>query len=132
MSVMLTNGGWRPGVEGWNLGFGIGALRAAPPTSSSQAPTSAARSLFSCAEFLDDGLERLDDFFLVDARLGETELEPEGLGGRLVAERVVLRSAGLGLGGLFFFADGFSSGAVAGDFLDQGDHFLGVSLPNYL
>ena len=43
-----------------------------------------------------------------------------------------LRPAWLGLRGLA--ADGLASrwDLVAGDFFDQGDHFLWVSLPNYL
>ena len=86
---------------------------------------------FCARSSLNDGLERLDDFVALDPGLGEPQLQLEGFGGGLVAEDERLRAAGFGFGGLF--ADVFARrAAFAGDFFDQGDHFLGVSLPNYL
>src|SRR5207237_6594465 len=82
------------------------------------------------SQLFDNGLQRFDHFIAIDARLRESQLQPEGLGGRLVAEDIGLRAARLRLGG--FFPDGFASGASARDLLDQGDHFLWVALSNYL
>jgi hypothetical protein len=83
------------------------------------------------AQFLDDVFERGDDLVAFDAGLREAKLQLECLAGRLVAEDEGLRAPRLLFGGLF--PDGFAGRtAVAGDFFDQGDHFLGVSLPNYL
>ena len=75
--------------------------------------------------------ERVDHLVAADAGSGETEFEVEQLGRRPVGEHEVLRPARLGLGG--GGADLLARGAaLAGDFLDQGGHFLGCLLPNYL
>src|SRR5262245_8343845 len=85
------------------------------------------------AQRSNDGLQGLDDLVAIDARLPDPELQPERFGRRLVAEGVVLRPAGPGLGGLFFFADGLAGCATAGrDPLDKRNHFGRVALPNYL
>src|SRR5688500_5804 len=87
--------------------------------------------LFLASQILDDAFERGDDFLALDAGLGELQRQVEGLRRRLVAEDVRLRTAWLWFRG--FLADRLAGGdAVASEFLDQGDHFLGVALPNYL
>ena len=64
-------------------------------------------------------------------RTCEPQLQLERFRRRLVAEDVGFGRPGFGLGGLF--PDCLArNAAVAGDFLDQGDHFLRVALSNYL
>src|SRR5215471_8830707 len=93
----------------------------------------AASSVLLIPQFADDGLQRLDHFLAIDAGLREPQLQVERLGGRLVFEDVVLRTAGFWLRGVLVLSDGLAGGAsVTGDPLDQGDHFLRVALPNYL
>src|SRR5262245_52018131 len=93
-----------------------------------------ARSEPRLATFLElsnDRLERGDDFVALDSGLGEAQLQLERFGGGLVAENVGLGPPGLGFGSLF--SNRLARDApFAGDFLHQGDHFLVVSLSNYL
>src|SRR5262249_41280346 len=94
--------------------------------------STASRAASLRAQVFDDGLQRFDHFLAIDARFGEAQLEPEGFGGGLVAERVVFGAAGFAPG-LLVPADRLARGAAfPGDALDERHHFLMVSLPNYL
>src|SRR6188472_3688920 len=82
-------------------------------------------------ELSNDVLERLDDFVRLDLALAETQSQVESLRRRAEREHIGLRTSCLGFGRLF--ARRFSRhGAMAGQFLDQRDHFLLVGLSNYL
>jgi hypothetical protein len=78
-----------------------------------------------------DGFEGFDDFVLRRAPLTEAQFQVERLGRRPVGEDEMLRPARLRLG------DGLAEllarrAALGGDLIDQGHHFIGVFLPNYL
>src|SRR4029079_12770833 len=88
-------------------------------------------ALLGLAQLADDGLERLDHFVPRGAALVEAELEVERLGRRPEGEDVVLRASwprpGRRLAHLLP-----CDAALTGDLLDEGGHFLGGILSNYL
>src|SRR5262249_52736753 len=103
-----------------------------PQAPSLQSLTSAARAGSLLPEVAEDGFERLDDLVARRARLGEGDLEVEGLGRRAVGEDVVLRAADLGFLRRVAELLAGGAGALDGDFFNQGGHFLGGILSNYL
>src|SRR5690606_21956075 len=84
-------------------------------------------------QFRDDVLEGGNDLCLVDLGLPELQAQIEGLRGRSVLKDIRLRSARTRSGShapcLFARRRGL---AVARQLLDEGDHFFGCLLPNYL
>src|SRR5579884_4131518 len=87
-----------------------------------------ATRLLVLAELAEDAFERVDDLVARDAALAEIQLQVERLGRRPVREDVMLRPPRLRLGGLL--AELLAGGAaLAGDFFDEGGHFLRGLLP---
>src|SRR6266508_5476329 len=113
-------------VRSWTRGRGRG--RRSPP----RPAASRGGRLFGLAEVANDRFERVDDFVPAGAALGKADFEVERFGRRPVGEDVVLGAPRprLGGGGAQLLPCG--GAALAGEFLDQGGHFLGRILPNYL
>src|SRR5436309_9684305 len=102
-----------------------------PRTSHVRVPTSPRQRLFLFAELANDGFERVDDFVPIDAGLGETQPEVELFGRRPVREHELFGTPGARP--RRFLAQLLPRRtALAGNFLDEGRHFLGCILPNHL
>src|SRR5439155_18751715 len=87
--------------------------------------------LLALAELADDGLERVDDLVAIDAALREADLQIELLGRGPIGEYVLLWPSRLRLRRRL--PQLLARGApLAGDLFNQGGHFLGRLLPNYL
>src|SRR5438445_12926285 len=88
-------------------------------------------ALLALTEFADDRLERVDDLIAIDAALREADLQIELLGWGPIGEHVLLRPSRLRLRRRLpeLLA---RRAALAGDLFNQGGHFLGRLLPNYL
>src|SRR5437867_4983058 len=97
---------------------GTGAPRAGP-------------RLLALAQVAEDRLERVDDLVARCPALVEAESQVERLGRRPEREHVVLRAPGLRLRRRLAKLLARRA-ALAGDLFDEGSHFLGGLLPNYL
>lgn len=96
----------------------------------------AASSKAPCLAFpqvRDDGLERGDDFRAINVVFLELQPKREALSGSFVLEDERAWPSGLRLrDGVTRLLAGHSARPLAGQLLDQRDHFLGRLLPNYL